>query len=60
MYQSVFCNKVGGGLGLQLYQKRDSDIGVFLWVLRNFLRTTFYRRPSVAAIYSNLPQSIWS
>ena len=22
--------------GLQLYQKRDSGTGVFLWILRNF------------------------
>ena len=23
-------------LGLQLYEKRDSNTGVFLWILRNF------------------------
>ena len=32
---SVFFNKVAD-LGLQLYQKRDSDICIFLLVLRNF------------------------
>ena len=28
----VFCKK---GMGMQLYWKRDSDTGVFLWILRN-------------------------
>ena len=32
---SLFLNKVVG-LSLQLYSKRDSDTGVFLWILRNF------------------------
>ena len=32
---SLFFNKVAG-LRPSLYQKRDSDAGVFLWVLRNF------------------------
>ena len=30
-------------LGLQLYYKRDSDTGVFLWILRNFWEHLFYR-----------------
>ena len=34
--------------GLQLYQKRDSDAGVFLWILRNFLEYLIYRAPLVA------------
>ena len=32
--QSLFFNKAAG-LSLQLYQKRNSDTGVFLWILRN-------------------------
>ena len=35
---SLFFNKVAGG-GLQLYLKRDSGTGVFLWILRNTLST---------------------
>ena len=31
--QSLFFNKVAD---LRLYQKRDSGIGAFLWILRNF------------------------
>ena len=37
--QSLFFNKVG----LQLYYKRDSGRGVFVWILRNFLEHLFYR-----------------
>ena len=29
--------------GLKLYQKRDSNTGVFLWILWNFLRTLFLK-----------------
>ena len=32
--QSLFFNKVAG-LGLELYLKRDSGTGVFLWILQN-------------------------
>ena len=31
--------------GLQLYYERDSDTGIFQWILRNFLITPFYRTP---------------
>ena len=37
---SLFFNKVAG-LGLQLYQKRDSNTGVFMWNLLNFLEHFF-------------------
>ena len=30
-------------LGLQLYSNRDSDTGVFLWILWNFQEHHFYR-----------------
>ena len=33
------------GWGLQLYEKRDSGTGAFLWVLRNFQEHLFYRTP---------------
>ena len=35
--------------GLQLYQKRDSGAGVFLWILSNFQQHFFYRTPPVTA-----------
>ena len=35
--------------GLQLYWKRDSGTGVFLWILRNFYEHFLYRTPPVAA-----------
>ena len=31
--------------GLQRYKKRNSGIGVFLWILRNFQGHLFYRTP---------------
>ena len=31
--------------GLQLYKKRDSGTGVFLWILWNFQEHLFYRTP---------------
>ena len=31
--------------GLQLYWKRDSSTGVFLWILQNFLEHLFNRSP---------------
>ena len=31
--------------GLQLYLKKDSDTGIFLWILRNFWEQLFYRTP---------------
>ena len=35
--------------GLNLYQKRDSNTGVFPWIWWNFLRTLFLRTPLLAA-----------
>ena len=35
LYQSLFFHKVSGGR-LQIYYKRDSGTGVFLWILWNF------------------------
>ena len=32
--------------------KRDSNTGVFLWILRNFQEHLFYRKPPVAAAVS--------
>ena len=32
-------------LGLQLYEKRDSGVAVFLWILRNFPEHHFYITP---------------
>ena len=40
--QSLFFNKVAG-LSLQLYWKRDSVTGVFLWILQNCHEHLFYR-----------------
>ena len=34
------------GLGLQLYSKRDSGTGVFLWILRIFLKTPILQNSS--------------
>ena len=34
---------------LQLYWKRDSNTAVFLWILRNFYKYSFYRIPRVVA-----------
>ena len=39
LFQSFFFNKVGP----QLYQKRDSDTGVFLRTLQNFQEQLFYK-----------------
>ena len=39
--QVLFFNKVVG-LWLQLYLKRESDTGVFLWIFAKFLRTPFF------------------
>ena len=38
MNLSLICLESGG---LQLYEKRDSDTGIFLWILRKFLNTSF-------------------
>ena len=38
---SVFFNKLQAW-GKQLYQKRDFGTGVFLWILWNFFRNTFF------------------
>ena len=34
---------------LQLYQKRDSGTGIFLWILRNYLGQLFLQNITVAA-----------
>ena len=38
-----------GRVSLQLYWKRDSSAGVFLWILPKFLNTFSYRTPPIAA-----------
>ena len=43
-----FFNKVAS-VSLQFYWKRGSGTIVFLWILRNFLKTFSYRTPLVAA-----------
>ena len=35
--------------GMQLYQKKDSNTSVFLWILQNFQEHPFYRTPPVVA-----------
>ena len=45
--------------GLQLYQKRGSDRGVFLWIFRNFEKHMFYRTPPVAACNSILTNALF-
>ena len=60
--QSLFLNKVAV-LSMQLYLKRDSAKGVFLWILRNFLEQTIYKttlRDSfcMAPVLSLLPRVI--
>ena len=40
LWKGVFKNFAWG---LQLYEKRDSGTGVFLWLLWNFLEHIFYR-----------------
>ena len=40
LWQSLFFNKVAG-LILQLYEKRGSGTGLFLWIFPKFLRTSF-------------------
>ena len=42
--QSLFFNKVAGWKPATLL-KKDFGIGVFLWILRNFLEHLFYRTP---------------
>ena len=42
---SVFFNKLQAW-GMQLYQKRDCITGVFLWILWNFFRNTFFTEKS--------------
>ena len=42
--RSLFINKVGlQTLGLQIYQKRDSDPGAFLWFFAKFFKNTFFK-----------------
>ena len=41
-------------LFLQLYGKRDSGTGVFLWILRNFKKHLFYRTLLDDCFYSYL------
>ena len=43
--QSLFFNEVADW-GLQLYSKRDSGTGVFLWIFAKFLRTPFLNNTS--------------
>ena len=40
--REVFCRKTILFQGLQLYWKRDSDTGVFLWVLQKLFRTPVF------------------
>ena len=42
-------------LRLQLYWKRDSATGVFLWTFCNFWEHVFYRTRPVAASYFTIP-----
>ena len=51
--QSVFFNNVVAQ-GLQLYWKRDSSTGVFLWFLQISKNTFSYRRPPLADHYGTL------
>ena len=41
-------------LGLQLYEKRDSGTGVFLWILRNFQEHLFYWTPLDDCFFINM------
>ena len=45
---SLFYNKLAG-LRPQLYQKRECNTAVFLWILPNFYEQLFYRTPQLAA-----------
>ena len=36
-------------VGLQVYQKRDYHVGVFLWILQKFSEYLFYRTTPLAA-----------
>ena len=38
-----------GGAGLKLYKERESGAGIFLWFLRNFLRSPFLSRKFLGA-----------
>ena len=46
--QSLFCNKVPSLRSANLL-KKDSGTGVFMWILKNFQNTFFYRTPPVVA-----------
>ena len=45
MFLEISQNPQENTWGLQLNQKRDSDTGVFLWILRHFSERLFYRTP---------------
>ena len=49
--QSLFLIKLQAW-DLQLYQIRDSDAGIFLWILRNFSEHLLYRTPSIDCFWN--------
>ena len=57
LFQCLFFIKVVV-LSLQLYWKRDSDIGVFLWIFAQFLRAPFLRN-TAGRLLLLIPQSQW-
>ena len=43
--EGTILNFTNPSLSLQLYLKRDSGTGLFLWILQNFKEHIFYRTP---------------
>ena len=49
--KDILWKKVFLALDLQLYQKRDSNTGFFMWILQNFWEYLFYRTPLDDCLY---------
>ena len=52
--QSLLFNKVAGLRPATLLKKRHWHTGVFLWILRFFLKHLFYRKPPVDCLCINI------
>ena len=51
--QGLFFNKVAG-LSLQLYLKRASGTGIFLWILRKFYKHLFHLWSTASSYWSEM------
>ena len=57
--EAFFKERLSQASGLQLFEKRDSGTGVFLWILRNFKNTFFTEHLQTAASRFPIPTRLW-